>query len=209
VKLSILLPNHNEENIHETITEIERLFPEAQIITACDREGRGKGWAIRNALTEAKGEWIVFLDADGDIHPRMLKRLITFTDDFDIVVGSKRICKTHYRRKILTFLSRVYIGVFFGVGCDTQTGIKIFRRKAIAQWATDGFLFDIEILSGAIRQGYKVIEVPIECEIKEQMPLRVVWKTLLESIVLWYRLSFPAKRSMITPEDVSESANLF
>jgi glycosyltransferase involved in cell wall biosynthesis len=207
--LSILLPNHNEENIHETITEIERLFPEAQIITACDREGRGKGWAIRNALTEAKGEWIVFLDADGDIHPRMLKRLITFTDDFDIVVGSKRICKTHYRRKILTFFSRIYIAVFFGVGCDTQTGIKIFRRSSIDRWATDGFLFDIEILSGSIRKGYKVIEVPIECEIKAQMPLRVVWKTFVESIVLWYRLSFPAKQSMVTPEDVSQSANLF
>jgi glycosyltransferase involved in cell wall biosynthesis len=209
VKLSILLPNKNEENIHAFIEEVEKEVSPYEIIVARDREGKGKGWAIRTALQQAPGDWICFLDADGDIHPRMLKRLITFTDDFDIVVGSKRICKTNYRRKIITFFSRVYIAIFFGIACDTQTGIKLFRRSAIHPWITDGFLFDVEILSKASNRGNKIVEVPIECEIKKQMPWRTLWKTALESIVLWFRLSFPAKQSMITPEDVSESANLF
>jgi glycosyltransferase involved in cell wall biosynthesis len=194
VKLSILLPNHCEENIHAFIEEIEREIPCSEIIIACDRYGKGKGWAVRTALAQAKGSSIVFLDADGDISPKMLRRLIPFTDDFDIVVGSTRICKTNYRRKIITFLSRIYLRILFGVGCDTQTGIKIFRRESLPQWATDGFLFDAEILAKAYRAGAKIIEVPIECEIKRQMPLRTLWKTFLESLSLWFRLSFPAKK---------------
>jgi glycosyltransferase involved in cell wall biosynthesis len=193
VKLSICLPNHNEENIHAFIEEIERTIPCHEIIIACDPEGKGKGWAVRTALQQSTGDWIAILDADGDIPSRMLRRLIAFADDFDIVVGSKRICKTNYRRKIITFLSRIYLRILFGVGCDTQTGIKIFRRESIPQWATDGFLFDAEILAKAYRAEAKIIEIPIECEIKRQMPLRTLWKTFLESLALWYRLSFRQK----------------
>ena len=190
--LSILLPNHNEENIHAFIEEVEKEFPEAEIIIACDRYGKGKGWAVRTALEQAKGEWIAILDSDGDIPARMLRRLLPFCEDFDIVVGTKKRTVSSYQRKIVTFLSRCYIRVLFGLNVDTQTGIKIFRRTAIDSWVTDGFLFDIELLATAKTKGHNMVEVPIECEIKRQMPLRTLWKTFLESLSLWYRLSFRA-----------------
>lgn len=185
--LSTLLPCHKEKGIDEFVKEVERVLPAHEIIIASDRTGRGKGWAVRQALMHAKGDRIAFLDSDGDIEPRMLLRLIPFLDDFDVVVGSKRIWHAPLHRKILTHLSRVYMRVMFGVTFDTQTGIKLFRREAIQGWRLDGFIFDLEILIKAKQRGMKIIEVPIEAEIKESMSWRIICKTLWESLILWFR----------------------
>jgi|25BtaG_2_1085352.scaffolds.fasta_scaffold00534_16 dolichol-phosphate mannosyltransferase len=180
--LSILIPNHNEDNIQELIAEIERVLPANQIIIAVDRDGKGKGWAMREALHYARGKYIAFLDGDGDIEPRMLKRLLPFLEDFDVVVGSKRMTYAPLQRKILTYLSRIYIRLMFGLPCDTQTGIKLFRSSALRTWETDGFLFDVEILAAAHRRELKIVEVPVEAEITKSMSRRAIWRTFLESL---------------------------
>lgn len=190
--LSIILPSHREPEIHSFVEEVAARFPRCEIIVSSDSEGRGKGWAIREAIAHARGDQIAFLDGDGDIHPRMLLRLVPFLEDFDVVVGTKRINHRHFSRRVITTLSRIYIRTIFGLQCDTQTGIKIFRRETIIDWKTDGFLFDVEILANAQKRGARIIEVPIEAEITERMSRRAIWKTFLESLTLKFRLLFPA-----------------
>lgn len=51
-------------------------------------------------------------------------------------------------------------------------------------WVSNGFLFDVEVLFNIKKNGGRIIEVPIEAEIKEKMSWRTVWKTFLESLVL-------------------------
>lgn len=190
--LSIILPSHREPEIHSFVEQVAARFPRCEIIVSSDSEGRGKGWAIREAIAHARGDQIAFLDGDGDIHPRMLLRLVPFLEDFDVVVGTKRINHRHFSRRVITTLSRIYIRTIFGLQCDTQTGIKIFRRETIIDWKTDGFLFDVEILANAQKRGARIIEVPIEAEITERMSRRAIWKTFLESLTLKFRLLFPA-----------------
>lgn len=185
--LSVLIPDNNEPHINDLIKAIEKIHLASQVIVAVDREGKGKGWALREALKEAKGDHIAFLDADMDIHPRMLKRLFPFLEDVDVVVGSKRMTNAPLHRKIVTYLSRIYIRLMFGLPWDTQTGLKLFRRSALNPWKTDGFAFDIEILTNAHKRGLRIAEVPIEAEIKEPMSWRVVWRTFIESLRIRFR----------------------
>lgn len=191
--LSIILPSHREPEIQEFVAKVEECLPPCEIIVSSDRYGRGKGWAIREALKECRGDKVVFLDGDGDIHPRMLMRLLPFLDDFDAVVGTKRIAHKHFSRRAITLLSRLYIRMMFGLNFDTQTGIKLFRKEALDLWDTDGFLFDVEVLYRVKKHSYRIIEVPIEAEITERMSGRALWKTLVESLTLRYRLSFLAR----------------
>jgi len=192
--LSILIPSHNEKGVHDFVDEVEALDIAHEIIICNDRYGRGKGWAIREGLAEATGEIVAFIDGDGDIPARMLLRLLPFLDDFDIVVGSKRIWNAPWQRKILTHLSRIYIWVVFGLRVDTQTGVKIFKREAVMPWVTNGFFFDVEVLARAVNEGFKVIEVPIKAEIKKQVSAGALWRTLVESVILWFRLLFLVKQ---------------
>jgi glycosyltransferase involved in cell wall biosynthesis len=209
VKLSILLPSHNDRNINSFIEQLEKLYIPYEIVICNDRDMRGKGWAIRQALLQAKGDVVAFIDGDGDIPARMLSRMLPFLEDFDIVVGSKRIWKAPLLRKMITHLSRMFIRFLFGLNVDTQTGIKLFKRSAICCWRMNGFIFDVEILARAKRRGVRMIEVPIEAEITKQMSWGALWRTFTESLILWLALSSRAESSMMTLQDVSDTAKLF
>lgn len=191
--LSILIPQSNEPNIDLFVRQIEKVLPVGEIIVACDRERKGKGWALREAFQQAKGDVIAFLDGDNEIFPRMLFRLLPFLEDFDVVVGSKRITHAPMRRKVMTQVTRAMFRFFFGVQVDTQTGIKLFRRSALeslSYWQSNGFVFDLEIITRLQKQGFKIVEVPIECEIKRQLAFKTIFRIAGEAIWLWFRLLF-------------------
>lgn len=192
--ISILVPQKNEPRIVEMQDALLAEFPSAEIIIATDRDGRGKGWAMRQAFNICKGDIIVFIDGDMDIHPRMIWRLLPFLMDYDIVVGKKQVRGIPSRR-ILTRLSRLFIHSLFNLGIDTQTGIKAFHREALLPWSTNGWMFDLEILALARRAGSEIIEVPVEANIERKMSGRSVVKCFMEAIRLWLELRSPLPRS--------------
>src|SRR5258706_7008794 len=53
------------------------------------RGGSLYGHAIRTALEEARGEWIIFMDPDGSHNPGFLPQLWRFPDNFDLVIASR------------------------------------------------------------------------------------------------------------------------
>ena len=190
--LSIILPNHYEATIHEFIAEVEGRFPCCEIIISNDSESKGKGWAIREALRHCKGDQIAMLDGDGEIPARMLLRLLPFLDDFPIVVGSKRITHAPLRRKIMTHVTRVWFRFLFGIYVDSQTGIKLFKREALEaldwSWESTGFIYDCEVLARLQKKGFKMVEVPIECEIRRQLAFKMIFRIFMESLWLKWRL---------------------
>lgn len=192
--LSIILPNHKEAAINGFIEEVERILPASEIIISCDSESKGKGWTVREGIVHAKGDQIAVIDGDGDIPARMLLRMLPFLADFDAVVGSKRIGKSPLRRKIMTRLTRLWFKILYGVKVDTQTGIKLFRREALDalcwSWESNGFIYDAEVLARLQDKGFRLIEVPIECDIKRQVTFKTIFRIFMESIWLWFRLLF-------------------
>lgn len=184
--ISFVIPSKEEPRILELVMELEEMIPGCEIIIANDRYGKGKGWAVREAFHESKFDYVCFIDGDMDIHPRMIWRLLPFMTDYDVVVGRKQI-RGIMSRRILTRLSRLWIRMLFGLGIDTQTGLKMFRVHTIMPWETDGFLYDVEILYKAKLAGHEIIEVPVEANIEKRMKASSVYRTFLESLELWVR----------------------
>ena len=180
-RLSILIPSKCEPRIVDMLYAVESRYSWAEVIVAQDRDGRGKGWALRKALEYAKGDIICFIDGDLDIHPKMFARLMPFIEDYDIVVGKKQI-RGILSRRILSRFSRLFIQFLFGLGIDTQTGIKMFRREALPTWSEDGYMFDLEILAKARKNGNSIIEVPVEANIERKMRGSSVLRCLLSAI---------------------------
>lgn len=185
--LSIIMPATDLDKANSMMEECEALFPGSQLIVSSNRQGLGKGWAVREALKQATGEFICFLDGDGDIAPKMIKRLIPYLVDYDIVCATKPISGL-WSRRIITYWSRLYIALLFGMKVDSQTGLKLFRRHAITSWYSNGWLFDLEILCLAKKDGCTMIEVPIEAEVNKGIKFISLWKTLKESWTLWLEL---------------------
>jgi dolichyl-phosphate beta-glucosyltransferase len=68
---------------------------------------------------------------------------------------------------------------------DTQCGFKFFRAPVaadlFARQRIDGYMFDVEILSMALRSGYKVKEVGVKWQDDGDTRLKLVsgnWKNL-------------------------------
>ncbi len=141
------------------------------------KKNLGKGAALKTGFRLASGNWIGFIDADGDIPARFLIQIIDAVslnvpnNSADIVLASK----THSESKVHSSLLRkisssgfnYLVKLLFSLPIsDTQTGLKLFSRKVIdsvlEQSVENGFLIDLEILNLATIRGLsKFKEVPV------------------------------------------------
>ena len=183
--LSILIPSKLEPKIYEFIDKIEKVICPPQIIVYNDRYGQGKGYALREALKEATGDYFIFIDGDFDIQPYEIKKLIPYLPQYDIVIGKKELPE-RVDRKILTILSRLWVRLLFRICEDSQTGIKGFSYKP--SWEINGFAFDIEILVRARKLNKKMITIPIQAIVSDTKSFQDIFITLIDSLMIWYNL---------------------
>jgi len=134
---------------------------------------RGKGAAVRTGVLAARGDVILFADADGatpiDQEVALCKAL---GEGADVAVGSRLLAADGVQRRrsrlrgslgrLFARLARRWLRISV---CDTQCGFKMFRREAARRLFSlaqeTGYLFDLELLMAAGRLGYRVAEVPV------------------------------------------------
>ena len=162
----------------------------------------GKGRALRKALHYISGDYVVFLDADMDLHPIQVQTLfdIMRLDNADIIIGSKlhpnSIVKYPFQRR---FISRVYywlVKILFNLPChDTQTGLKLFKaevlQKVFHRILVKKFAFDLEILVNAHHLGYHITEAPIVLNSQRRygrIGPKAVFTTFWDTLAIFYRM---------------------
>ncbi len=169
----------------ETVAVAEKLdIPSLVVIEQWPRAGKGS--ALRKGVGSAAGDAIALFDADLDIHPSSLEKLLEIylsDSSLDVVVGSKvhpeSTVSYPVTRRILSGLFRRVSQMLFGLPvADTQTGVKLFRAKALhesLQFATDnGFAFDLQLLVAANDAGYSIIEGPVVLDFQSDTRVRLV-----------------------------------
>jgi dolichyl-phosphate beta-glucosyltransferase len=133
----------------------------------------GKGDAVRRGMLAARGNVVLFADADQSTPIEQFDRLNDrISEGFDVVVGSRaadgaEVSGKSLSRKILSGGLRLIVSRGFGVTVsDTQCGFKLFTRDAaqelFAAQLIDGFSFDLEVLYLAHKFGRRVAEEPVE-----------------------------------------------
>jgi glycosyltransferase involved in cell wall biosynthesis len=133
----------------------------------------GKGYSVRHGLLQARGEIVMFTDADLSAPIREAELLFAaIGEGADIAIGSRwleRSRQTHrqpfYRQffgRCFNLITRTIMGLRFH---DTQCGFKAFTREAaqtVFQLQTiEGWGFDPEILFIASKRGLRIVEVPV------------------------------------------------
>lgn len=151
------------ENFHSQIPHL----------TIFSKKSHGKGWAVKQGMLLAKGDFRLFTDADNSTDISHVETFLEWAEKgYDVVISSRKIegAKITHPQPV----SRVALGNLFtfvvnliiplGIK-DTQNGFKLFTAKAaekifphqtIFYWA-----FDVEILALAKQFEFKIKEVPI------------------------------------------------
>lgn len=165
---------------------------------------RGKGYSVRNGMLHAKGDILLFSDADLSSPIEEADKLFAaIAKGADIAIGSRWVDprlqlrrQPLYRRlfgRMFNLALRINLGLRFK---DTQCGFKAFTRRSaqaifplqkIERWG-----FDPELLYLARRFGFTVSEVPVAWSHREGTrihPLRDGIRMLGELLrIRWYAL---------------------
>jgi glycosyltransferase involved in cell wall biosynthesis len=139
-----------------------------------NQPNRGKGYSVRRGVLEARGELVLFTDADLSAPIEEANKLIAAaeTERADAAVGSRALerrligVRQPFYREFSGRVFNVLVRAFTGLKIrDTQCGLKLFRRattrRAFELQRVEGFGFDPELLFLIQRLGGKVVEVPV------------------------------------------------
>ena len=230
MKYSIIIPAYNEEKrISKTVARILEFFEKKkvdfEIIVVNDGSkdktseavkifrnkkirllefspNHGKGFAVKQGMLNAKGDIILFSDADLSTPIEEFDKLINYIKDFDVIIGSRSIKGANvvkhqpFYRELMGKIFNKIVRLFTIRGIiDTQCGFKMFNQKAakdvFSKTRITGFGFDVEALFLAKISGYKIKEVPVTWINDEQTKISPVKDSLKMFIeVLKVRINY-------------------
>lgn len=177
----IAVDDGSEDGTVEMVRGLLSRHPNLHLI---ENDHRGKGYTVRTGMLTARGQLVLFCDADLAVPIEETERLLgRFEEGYDVVIGSREGLGArryeepwfrHFMGRIFNLLVRI---VAVGHFQDTQCGFKCFRREV----ARDLFsrlrlygdqaptikraaltAFDVELLFLALKRDYRVAEVPVQ-----------------------------------------------
>jgi len=131
--------------------------------------GDDYGDAVRTGIETAKGNYIVFMDADGSHSPEFIKKLYASRDTYDMVIASRYVNGGGSdNTKVLIFMSWIVnfiYSVFFNLKIkDVSNSFKLYRADQLKQIKLSSKNFDIveEIIIKMKRRNnnLNVLEIP-------------------------------------------------
>lgn len=148
-------------------------FRNGKLILLRYENNRGKGYAVRHGIKQARGKLLLLYDSDGATPIHEFERLEpAIQGGADVVIGSRAMSSKNtavhsvwYRK----WMGRLFNGlvnflILPGIA-DTQCGFKLFTKQAATQifslQTAERFSFDVEILFIARKLGFEISEVPV------------------------------------------------
>lgn len=166
----------------EIAAKMAKADPRIRVISTKKRIGRGA--SLANAIRSAKGEIVIYMDADLAADIKHLPQLIREIESgSDITTGSRLLpgSKVIGRRSIRDIASKGYnllLRILFSTRIrDHQCGFKAFRKSSVlpilAQVKDTHWFWDSELLIRAQKEGLKATEFPIMWTDRKESTVRL------------------------------------
>jgi glycosyltransferase involved in cell wall biosynthesis len=186
--LTVILPARNEaEGLRRLLPELVAGLPGAEIIIVDDASSddtvafcnahqvkvvshpysMGNGAAIKTGARAAKGEILVFMDADGQHRPEDIPRLLEkLAEGFDMVVGARsRSSQAGAHRALANgFYNRLSSWMTGQNIQDLTSGFRAVRAEKFRKFIyllPNGFSYPTTITMSFFRAGFSVKYIPI------------------------------------------------
>jgi dolichol-phosphate mannosyltransferase len=133
------------------------------------------------------------MDADGSHQPEQLHRLLEALPHADLVIGSRwvpggSIVNWPLRRELLSRAGNFYTRALLGIPVrDATAGYRLFRRTTLEQiglesTVSSGYVFQAELAYRTLREGLRVVEVPIDFVERERGDSKMSPHVAVESL---------------------------
>ncbi|HEY6249279.1 MAG TPA: dolichyl-phosphate beta-glucosyltransferase, partial [Candidatus Angelobacter sp.] len=167
----VVVDDGSRDDTAEIIQGFAAQNPEIRLVS--NPGNQGKGYAVRNGMLRARGQILLFTDADLSSPLSEAPKLFAALEaGADVAIGSRwldpslQVERQPLKRRIFSRAFNLYLRFLLGLRFrDTQCGFKAFTRRAaetifplqqITRWG-----FDAEILYIGRKKHLKVVEVPV------------------------------------------------
>jgi glycosyltransferase involved in cell wall biosynthesis len=186
--VSVVIPAKNEAgSIGAVVAGVLRACPGAEVLVVDDGStdatgdvartagatvvrhagSRGNGAAIKTGARAARGEILVFMDADGQHDPGEISKLLAGMDRFDMVVGTRgRDAQASVWRllgnRVYNRLASLIVGHPI---LDLTSGFRAVRARLFREFMhlyPNGFSYPTTSTMAFFRAGYGVGYVPVD-----------------------------------------------
>lgn len=198
----IVVTAESQDNTVELAKKQAKLFSYFNMVEPGKKVGKGRD--VREGILAAKGEYMLFLDADMATPPHYIPNAFSILENnADIVIGIRPLTKIHntFIRRLRSVVSNIMIQVLAVPGIsDTQCGFKGFKADVAMQLfkplETLAWGFDIEILARARVAKYKIAKIKIidwfdpkigKMNLVGESDIHADFKTLFELIAIFFK----------------------
>jgi len=181
----IVVDDGSTDDTSEIINEYSKKYPFIQLIKK--EKNEGKALAVKEGVLAAKGEFILFSDADLSTPISEMKKLMKpiREDKSDLSIGSRalpgskvEVHQPFYREFMGKFFNKLVQFLALPGVFDTQCGFKLFTRECamdiFPRMTITDFSFDVEILTIARARDYHIAEVPVKWVNSSETKLNVL-----------------------------------
>ena len=181
--------------------ELAAADPQVRVRHRAGKEGLGRAYVDAFlALLDEGWERIVQMDADFSHDPNDVPRLLRALDEgADVAVGSRYVpggttVNWGLRRKLISRGGSVYARQVLGVGVrDLTAGFKAWRSDTLRKIplrdvGAQGYGFQIEMTYRALKEGARLVEVPIRFVDRRVGQSKMSRSIFVEAITIVWRL---------------------
>jgi len=225
LKLSVLMPVYNEQATVDTAIKrlLDTQFPcdiEVVVVNDGSQDGtsrilegisdprislfehpanRGKGAAIKTAIENASGDYIIMYDADLEYHPEDIPPMLQpiLNGDATVVYGT-RAFQSHTAYSFWYVLGNKAVTMFANVMYDSWISdletcfklmpIDLYRSLRVKSF---GFGMEAEVTGKLLKKGIRPYEVPINYKARSREEgKKLTWKDGVEALWILTKIRF-------------------
>ena len=215
--VSIILPAKNESaGLESLLTRIRQVAPTAELMLIDDgssdatpqiarKHGAqvishpysiGNGAAIKAGARAAKGDMLLFMDADGQHDPADIPRLLApLAEGYDMVVGARsRGSQASLGRALANAIYNTFASLMTGHPIqDLTSGFRAVRASHFRRFLyllPNGFSYPTTITMAFFRSGYPVAYLPIHAGPRQGRPSHLhPWRDGVRFLLILFKVA--------------------